>query len=88
MTTMTAVLPSEHFPEMVHDLVAVTPVQLPGRFVRQDDLRLVDQGPGHRHPLAFASGKAVGGMVEPVSQFTFSRAATIRAGRSFRSTPA
>ncbi len=42
--------------KMIHDLVTVFSVQLAGGFIRQDDLRLVDQGACHCHPLALAAG--------------------------------
>jgi hypothetical protein len=42
--------------KVVHNLVAVAPVQLAGGFIRQDDLRLVDQGARYCHPLTLAAG--------------------------------
>jgi hypothetical protein len=46
--------------KMVHNKMPMASVKLTGWFVRQDDLGLVDQGPGHCHPLAFSSRKTIG----------------------------
>ena len=59
---------ADDFRKMVQDRVAMAPVELAGRFVRQNDLGLIDQGPGHCHPLALTPGKAIGGVVNAVSQ--------------------
>ena len=56
------------FAKMFHNQVAVTPIKLTGRFVCQDDLGLVDQGPGYRHPLTLTPGKAIGRVVDAVLQ--------------------
>ena len=53
---------ADDFRKMVHDQVAMAPVELAGGFVRQDDQGLIDQGPGHRHPLPLPSGKMIGGV--------------------------
>jgi hypothetical protein len=59
---------TDDFRKMVQDRVAMAPVKLAGRFVRQDDLGLVDQGPGHCHPLALTPGKAIGRVVNAMPQ--------------------
>ena len=41
---------TDDFRKVVQDLVPMAPVKLAGGFVRQDDLGLVDQSPGHCHP--------------------------------------
>ena len=49
--------------KMVHNEVAMFAVKLAGRFVRQDHQGLINQGPGHRHPLSLSPRQPVGGMV-------------------------
>ena len=50
------------------DLVAGLRVELAGRLVGQDEDRVLDQGPGDRHPLLLAARQLVGPVVEPVAQ--------------------
>ena len=59
---------TDDFRKMVQDRVAMAPVELAGRFVRQNDLGLVDQGPCHCHPLSLTPGKAIGRVVHAVPQ--------------------
>jgi hypothetical protein len=59
---------TDDFRKMVQDRVAMAPVELAGRFVRQDDLGLVDQGSGYCHPLALTTGKAIGRVVDAMPQ--------------------
>ena len=44
-------------PQQGHDLVGRHGIQVAGRLVGQDDVRVVDQGPGDGHPLAFPAGE-------------------------------
>ena len=57
------------------DLVAGLRVELAGRLVGQDEDRVLDQGPGDRHPLLLAARQLVGPMVEPVAQADLAQAA-------------
>ena len=43
-------------------------VQGAGGLVGQDQSRIADQGPRHRHPLLLASRQLTGPMVDPVAQ--------------------
>jgi len=58
----------DDFFKMFHNQMAMAAVQLAGGLVRQDELRTVYQGSGYGHPLAFSSGKKIGGMIQPVPQ--------------------
>ena len=66
------------------DLVAGLRVELAGRLVGQDEDRVLDQGPGDRHPLLLAARQLVGAMVEPVAQADLASAAR----RALRFAPA
>ena len=60
-----AVVPVE-LPQEGQDLRRALGVQVAGRLVGQDQRRLVDEGPGDRHPLLLAArqlGRAVVGAV-------------------------
>lgn len=48
--------------------LCVLRVKVTGRFIRQDHCRAVDQGPGHRHPLQFASRKGRRPVVKTIRQ--------------------
>ena len=43
-------------------------VEVAGGLVGQDQVRVGDQGPGHRHPLLLATGELAGTVVDPVGQ--------------------
>ena len=66
--TMMIVLPArvERF-EHLHDFFAGGRVQVAGRLVGQDHVRVVDQRPGDGHALLLAAGKLEGPMVEAVA---------------------
>ena len=49
-----------HLPQDLHDLDAGLTVQGAGGFVRQEHLRIVNQGPGDRHALHLAAAELVG----------------------------
>ena len=57
-----------HLPEKIHDLHAGIAVQRPGGFVRQQDIRIVHERPGDRHPLHLSAGHLVRLLVELISQ--------------------
>ena len=50
-----------------HDLVARVRVEIAGRLVRQNDMRIVDQGTGDGHALLLAAGKLRGPVIEPIA---------------------
>jgi len=52
--------------EQLEDLAAGLGIEVPGRFIRQQYRRLVGQGSGDGHPLAFSTGKLGWPMVHPV----------------------
>ena len=54
--------------EQVHDLDRSLAVQSAGGLVGQEDLRVVDQGPGNGHPLHLAAGELVGLFVGLIAQ--------------------
>ncbi len=54
------------FFEDLHDLLAAGPVEGSGRFVGEDDVAAVHQGPGDGNPLLLPAGQLAGPMVEPV----------------------
>ena len=56
------------FAEDVHHDVLVGLVQIPRGFVRQNQLRIVDQRPGNAHPLLFTARELTGQMPRPVRQ--------------------
>ena len=43
--------------QRLHDLVRGARVEIPGRFVGEEQARGIDQGPGDRHPLLLAAGE-------------------------------
>ena len=47
------------FFEDIEDLILVGIIQIAGRFVRQQDLGVVHQGPGQGHTLLFTTGKTL-----------------------------
>src|SRR3984893_16113672 len=51
-----------------HDLFASPRVEIPGRFVRQNDRRIIYQSSGNRHSLALAAGALIWLVVHPVAQ--------------------
>ena len=51
-----------------HDFIAGPAVEVPGRLVGEDELRVVHQGAGDRHPLLLAPGQLQRPVVEPVAQ--------------------
>ena len=53
--------------QQVHHLGPADAVQVAGRLVGEDHLRVADQRPGDRHPLLLAAGELVGRVVEPVA---------------------
>src|SRR6266566_1311919 len=56
------------FPQQFqHDLL-VGLVEISGRLVRQNELRMIDQGPSQRDALLFAAGKLAWQVMKPVSQ--------------------
>ena len=57
-----------HFLEQLHDLHTGLAVQRAGGLIRQDDVRVVDQGPGDGYPLHLTAGKLVGLFVCLVAQ--------------------
>ncbi len=54
--------------EQFEDLDAGGGVELAGRFVGQQQLGVVDQRPGQRHPLLLAAGELVGAEMEAVAE--------------------
>ena len=67
--TMTMVMPLiVEFLEHAHDLDAGLAVEVAGRFVGQQEGRLVDQGAGDGHALLLAAGKLVGMVVGAVGE--------------------
>src|SRR5262245_54351513 len=52
----------------LHDLVAGVRVEIAGRLVGEDDVRVVDQRPGDRNALLLAAGELHRPVVEPVAQ--------------------
>src|SRR5205814_783719 len=50
------------------DLGAGLRVEVPGRLVREHDLRLADEGAGDRDPLLLAAGQLAGEMARPIAQ--------------------
>ena len=60
--------PEVLFRQQIEDLGSGMLVEVAGRFVGEKDLRIVDEGPGDGHPLAFAAGKLAGAVVQPVSE--------------------
>ena len=57
-----------HFFQQIHDLDTGLGVQSAGGFVRQQDIRVVDQGPGDCHTLHLSAGHLVGLFVDLVAQ--------------------
>ena len=55
-------------PQDVHHLQAGFAVQRAGRFIRQQDIRVVHQCPGNCHPLHLAAAHLVGAFLQLVSQ--------------------
>ena len=53
---------------MVDHLGAGGAVEVPGGLVRQQEARLVDEGPGNGHPLLLAPGQLPGVMPQPVAE--------------------
>ena len=47
-------------PEKIHDLIALSGVQVAGRLIRQQQSWFVDDGPGHTDELLLAAGKLIG----------------------------
>ena len=54
--------------QQLHDLVAGLRVEVAGRLVGQDDVRVVDQDAGDGHALLLAAGELHRPVVEPVAQ--------------------
>ena len=54
--------------QQLHDLDAGFAVQGASGFVCQQNVRIVDEGPGDGHPLHLSAGHLVGLLVEMVSQ--------------------
>jgi len=54
--------------QQLHDLVRGPRVEVPGGLVSEHDGRVVDQRPGHRHPLALAARELVGTMIPAVPE--------------------
>src|SRR5215471_4680881 len=52
----------------IHYLILVFFVEISGRLVRQDDLRVVDQRPGDADPLLLPAGKLPRQVIQPLSQ--------------------
>ena len=57
-----------HLAQDLHDLEAGFAVQRAGRFVRQQDFRIVDQRTGNRHPLHLAAAELVGLLLQLVPE--------------------
>ena len=55
-------------------------VQVAGRLVGQDQRRVADQGPGHRHPLLLAAGQLARPVLDPVGRGPPAPAPPWRAG--------
>ena len=56
--TMTIVWPRRmELPHQGHDLVGGFGIQVAGGLVGQDDIRVIDEGPGDGHALALPAGK-------------------------------
>src|SRR5580704_12197127 len=51
-----------------HDFTSRIDIEISGRFVRQNQRRTIDQGPGNRDSLLFAARKLSGEMMRPRSQ--------------------
>jgi hypothetical protein len=56
--------PAQH----VHDLLAGGGVEVAGGLVGEDDVRVVDQRSGDRHPLLLTAGELIGPVVQPVGE--------------------
>ncbi len=50
-----------------HDLVTGARVEVAGRLIGQNNVRVIDQGSGDRHALLLAAGKLHGPMIEPIA---------------------
>ena len=74
-------------PEDPVDLVAGLRVELAGRLVAEDEDRVLDQGPGDRHPLLLAPRHLVRPVVEPVAQADLASAASRPSPSSRSGTP-
>ncbi len=57
-----------HLFQNLHDLHGGLRVQRACRFIRQENIRVVDQGPGNGHPLHLTAGHLVGHLLHLVSQ--------------------
>jgi len=53
---------------VAHDRMAQRRVERGNRLVGEDQLRLLHQGPSHRHPLLLAAGERVGSATATVAQ--------------------
>jgi hypothetical protein len=73
--------------EQRHDLLAGAGVEVAGRLVGQQHLRVADQGAGDGHPLLLAAGQLGRPVVQPVPHPTRSSARTARLRRSARRAP-
>lgn len=54
--------------QKLHDLDAGLAVQGAGGLISEEDVRVVDQGPGNGHPLHLPAGHLAGALMELVSQ--------------------
>src|SRR4030042_5454228 len=54
--------------EDFHNFLAGFSIQIPGRFIRQDQRREIHQGASNSYSLPLSSGKFIGLMTHPVSQ--------------------
>jgi hypothetical protein len=52
--------------EKLEQFPAGTGIEVPGRFIGQNQPRIIGQGPGYRHPLLFTPGKLGGVMFHPL----------------------
>ena len=52
----------------LQDLTSRGGIEIPGRLIGQNDLRIIDQGPTDGHPLHLSSGKFMGSMVPPIKK--------------------
>ena len=57
-----------HLPEQLHDLDGGLAVQRAGGLVRQENVRVVDEGAGDGHPLHLAAGHLAGLFIQLVAQ--------------------
>ena len=54
--------------EQIHDRVAGFGIEIAGRFVGKNDVRIIRQGAGDRDPLLFAAGKFRREMIQAVAE--------------------